>query len=266
MVALTTLILPWAGCQYARELESTLRMAQEGALEASADTIAHALAAEPQRVFRDADDTEPFSKQDGDSYVFPLHVQPLLDGYREDWDIAADPAALPGAGGSEARILLANTDRYLFIYLEVYDPHAAAPSAAGIASDPDRFDRVDLTLEREGGIADTYFFASNAQGLIQAQRSVKGDDGIERAVPEPRIQAFWLEAAHGYHLEARVPLTSSDPGSGSRPGTVRARPRGSRCRIRRTADDCSCRRPGSATCSPCSSAPAPARPWSTPMA
>jgi len=127
-----TLILPWAGCQYARELESTLRMAQEGALEASADTIAHALAAEPQRVFRDADDTEPFSKQDGDSYVYPLHVQPLLDGYREDWDIAADPAALPGAGESEARILLANTDRYLFIYLEVYDPHGAAPSAAAL--------------------------------------------------------------------------------------------------------------------------------------
>ena len=69
------------------------------------------------------------------------------------------------------------------------------------------------------------------------------------ARPEPRIQAFWLEAAHGYHLEARVPLSlRRTRGSGSRPGTVRARPRGSRCRIRRTADGCSCRRPGSATC------------------
>ena len=45
IVALTTLILPWAGCQYARELESALLMSQEAALEASADTIAHALAA-----------------------------------------------------------------------------------------------------------------------------------------------------------------------------------------------------------------------------
>ncbi len=203
IVALTTLILPWAGCQYARELESTLRMAQEGALEASADTIAHALAAEPQRVFRDAEDTEPFSEQDGDLYVYPLHVQPLLDGYREDWDIAADPAALPSAGGSEARLLLASTDRYLFVYLELYDPHSVAQPAD---VQPDR-DRVDLTLEREDGVLDTYFFASSAQGLIQAQRSVKEDDGIVRAAPEPRIQAFWLEAAHGYHLEARVPLS-----------------------------------------------------------
>jgi dedicated sortase system histidine kinase len=210
IVALTTLILPWAGCQYARELESTLRMAQEGALEASADTIAHALAAEPQRVFRDADGTEPFSEQDGDRYVYPLHVQPLLDGYREDWDIAADPAALPSAGGSDARLLLASTDRYLFVYLEVYDPHPVAQSA-DLQPDRDRFDRVDLTLGREDGVLDTYFFASSAQGLIQAQRSVKGEDGIERAAPEPRIQAFWLEAAHGYHLEARVPLSLVGP-------------------------------------------------------
>jgi dedicated sortase system histidine kinase len=210
IVALTTLILPWAGCQYARELESTLRMAQEGALEASADTIAHALAAEPQRVFRDADDTEPFAEQAGDLYVYPLHVQPLLDGYREDWDIAADPAALPSAGGSDAKLLLASTERYLFVYLEVYDPHWVA-QPADPQSDRDRFDRVDLTLEREDGVLDTYFFASSAQGLIQAQQLVKGEDGIEHSAPEPRIQAFWLEAAHGYHLEARVPLSLVGP-------------------------------------------------------
>ncbi len=210
IVALTTLILPWAGCQYARELENTLRMAQEGALEASADTIAHALAAEPRRVFRDADDTEPFAEQAGDLYVYPLHVQPLLDGYREDWDVAADPAALPGAGGSQAAIMLANTERYLFVYLEVHDSPSVA-TRADPPSDRDRFDRVDLTLEREDGVLETYFFASSAQGLIEAQRSVKGDDGIEHAAPEPRIQAFWLEAAHGYHLEARLPLSLVGP-------------------------------------------------------
>jgi dedicated sortase system histidine kinase len=210
IVALTTLILPWAGCQYARELESALRMAQEGALEASADTIAHALAAEPQRVFHDADGAEPFAEQAGDLYVYPLHVQPLLDGYREDWDIAADPTALPSTGGSEARLLLASTERYLFVYLEVSDPHLLA-QPADPQSGRDRFDRVDLTLQRADGSRDTYFFASSAQGLIQAQRSVKEDDGREHAVAEPRIQAFWLEAAHGYHLEARVPLSLIGP-------------------------------------------------------
>jgi dedicated sortase system histidine kinase len=193
IVALTTLILPWAGCQYARELESALRMSQSGALTASADTIAHALAAEPARVFRDGDDTEPFAAKDGDLYVYPLHVQPLLDGYREDWDIAAEPTALPGAGGSEARLELGSTDRYLFVYLE------------------GRFDRVELTLERGDGSLEKYFFASSAQGLIQALAQVVGDDGVERTVAEPRIQAFWLEAAQDRHLEARVPLSLVGP-------------------------------------------------------
>jgi two-component system, OmpR family, sensor histidine kinase ChvG len=225
IVALTTLILPWAGCQYARELESALRMSQEGALEASADTIAHALAAEPQRVFRGVDDTEPFNESAGDLYVYPLHVQPLLDGYREDWDVAADPVALPSAGGSEARLQLGSTDRYLFLYLEVHDPHFVA-EPADARPDGDRFDRVDLRLERSDGSLETYFFASSAQGLIQAQTLVLGDDGVERTAAEPRIQAFWLEAAHGYHLEARVPLSLVGPrlwleardGSGKRAG------------------------------------------------
>jgi two-component system sensor histidine kinase ChvG len=206
IVALTTLILPWAGCQYARELESALRRSQEGALEASADTIAHALGAEPRRVFRDTDDTAPFDSQAGDQYVYPLRVQPLLDGYREDWDLAADPAALPSAGGSAARLQLAGTERYLFVYLEVYDPQYTAQPA-----DPQPFNRVDLTIERGDGSLETYFFSSSAQGLIQAQTSVKGDDGVERTAAEPRIQAFWLEAAHGYHLEARIPLSLVGP-------------------------------------------------------
>jgi dedicated sortase system histidine kinase len=210
IVALTTLILPWAGCQYARELESALRMSQEGALEASADTIAHALAAEPKRVFRDVDDTEPYAESVGDLYVYPLHVQPLLDGYREDWNIVADPVALPSAGGSDARLQLGSTDRYLFVYLEVQDPHFVA-EPVDAHPDRDRFDRVVLTLERSDGSLETYFFASSAQGLIQAQTLVRGDDGVERTAAEPRIQAFWLPAAHGYHLEARLPLSLVGP-------------------------------------------------------
>ena len=50
VVALTTLVLPWAGCQYARELESALRGSQEQSLLASAGTIANALSAQPQHL------------------------------------------------------------------------------------------------------------------------------------------------------------------------------------------------------------------------
>jgi len=203
VIALTTLVLPWAGCQYARELETTLRVSQENSLQAAAGTIANALSAEWQHVFSDIDDGQPFDPDQGDLYVFPLHNQPLLDGYLEDWGLAEEPRALP-ASGLGARLLAGSTERYLFMYLEVDDLNFT-PEPSDVHPDQDRFDRVNFALERPDGAVETFFFATGAPGLIGAQSSVKGDDGVNRAVPEPRIQAFWLQTSRGFHLEARVP-------------------------------------------------------------
>ena len=204
IVALTTLVLPWAGCQYARELETALRDAQEKSLLASAGTMANALSAQPQRVFRDPDEPQTFTASQGDLYVYPLRNQPLLDGYRDDWGVAADPAPLPTTMGYGARAQAGSTERYLYLYVEVDDTHFdAEPSNAH--PERDRFDRVDLTLQRPDGTREFYFFATNAPGLIAAQSIVNGGDGQDRSVEEPRIQAFWLQTPTGYHIEARIP-------------------------------------------------------------
>jgi signal transduction histidine kinase len=205
IVALTTLILPWAGCQYARELENALRTAQENALESTADTIALALSAQPARVFHGPPDSTPYAEEHGDLYVFALRSAPLLDGYREDWGVAADPKPLPSAGGYGARLQAGSTDRYLFLYIEVDEPHfVAEPANPDI--DKDRFDRIDVTLEQPDGSLESYFFATAAPGLIEAQRTIIRADGSARVATEPRIQACWLATAGGYHLEVRVPL------------------------------------------------------------
>ena len=205
IVALTTLVLPWAGCQYARELETALRSSQEQSLLAGAATIANALTAQPQRVFHDSDDSRAFSAAAGDLYVYPLVTQPLLDGYLEDWDISAEPTPLPTTTRYRARLQAGSTEHYLYLYLEVDDPHFDA-EPNHVQPDKDRFDRVNLWLQGPGGRA-AYFFGTNAPGLIAAQGVVKGDDGVDRVVTEPRIQAFWLQTAAGYHLEMRIPLS-----------------------------------------------------------
>jgi two-component system, OmpR family, sensor histidine kinase ChvG len=204
IVALTTLVLPWAGCQYARELETALRDSQEKSLLASAGTIANALSAQAQRVFRDTDDTASFAANRGDLYVYPLHSRLLLDGYRDDWGIAANPAALPGTTGYAARAQAGADERYLYLYIEVDDPHFD-PEPADLHPERDRFDRVDLTLQQPDGTRESYFFGTNAPGLIAAQSVVHGDDGRVRALEESRIQAYWLQTSAGYHLEARIP-------------------------------------------------------------
>jgi two-component system sensor histidine kinase ChvG len=206
IVALTTLVLPWAGCQYARELETALRDSQEKSLLASAGTIANALSAQPQRVFRDPDDAEGFAPDRGDLYVYPLRSQPLLDGYRDDWGVAVDPTPLPTKTGYGARVQAGSTERYLYLYVEVDDHHFDA-EPSNVRPERDRFDRVDLTLQRPDGTREFYFFGTNAPGLIAAQSIVNGGDGRDHAVDESRIQAFWLQTSVGYHLEARVPLS-----------------------------------------------------------
>jgi len=206
LVALTTLVLPWAGCQYARELETALRDSQEQSLLASAGTIANALSAQPQRVFRDPDDTTGFNPARGDLYVYPLRGAPLLDGYRDDWGVAADPTPLPTATGYVARVQAGSTLRYLFLYIEVDDPQFDA-EPGDVHPERDRFDRIDLDLERPDGTREYYFFGTSAPGLIAAQSIVNGGDGRDHAVPEPRIQAYWLQSAAGYHLEVRIPAS-----------------------------------------------------------
>ena len=206
IVGLSTLVLPWAGCQYARELETTLRASQEQSLLASAGTIANALSAEPDRVFRDPADAAPFDARRGDLYVFPLARTPLLDGYREDWDIARDPVPAAAVNGPPLRLQVGVTDRYLYLYADVADPHFE-PEPGAVQPDRDRFDHVDLVLEQADGERDTYFFATAAQGLSAAQTWNLGADGVRRLGVEPRIQGFWLQTTTGYHLEARVPLS-----------------------------------------------------------
>jgi dedicated sortase system histidine kinase len=206
IVALTTLVLPWAGCQYARELETALRDSQEKSLLASAGTIANALSAQPQRVFRDPDDTQSFTADRGDLYVYPLASQPLLDGYRDDWGVAADPTRMRATTGYGARVQAGATERYLYLYMEVDDAHFD-PEPGNPHPERDRFDRIDLTLQRPDGTREFYFFATGAPGLIAAQSIVNGGNGQDIAVDEPRIQAFWLQTSAGYHVEARIPLS-----------------------------------------------------------
>ena len=205
IVALTTLVLPWAGCQYAKELETALRSSQEQSLLASAGTIANALSAQPQRVFHDAEDTEAFSAGAGDLYVYPLVTQPLLDGYQQDWDVPAEPTPLPTTTGYRARLQAGSTEGFLYLFIEVDDPHFDA-EPYNVRPDTDRFDRVNLALDGPNG-REAYFFGTDAPGLIAAQSVVKGEDGADRVVAEPRIQAFWLQTAAGYNLEARIPLS-----------------------------------------------------------
>ena len=53
LLGLATLILPWGGCQYAREMESALREGEENSLQAVSQTIAASLQGRTDLLYRE---------------------------------------------------------------------------------------------------------------------------------------------------------------------------------------------------------------------
>ena len=89
LLALATLALPWAGCQYVREVEGSLRVAESQSLLAVAQTIATSLRGRRDLLYRgigDADPREPAGPYDFEP--LPLSAVPQLDGRDDDWTSA----------------------------------------------------------------------------------------------------------------------------------------------------------------------------------
>ena len=82
LVSLLTLVLPWAGCEFIRETEIALRASQQQMLSGTARAVAESLAAYPEEFPSPAaSDHSPADQL----YGHALDVEPLIDGYFDDW-------------------------------------------------------------------------------------------------------------------------------------------------------------------------------------
>jgi two-component system, OmpR family, sensor histidine kinase ChvG len=175
-LGLATLVLPWAGCRYAREMESALREGELNSLQAVAQTIAASLQGRTDLLYREAlpadnaaaatplasaaPNTAPESSDataaaaavpavavpavnvlepPGPSDLTPLALSaaPLIDGYSDDWP--HDPAAWKTFSKDEHhsfRILTGVYERMLYVLLEVHDEHPVYDAGGRNPLDP----------------------------------------------------------------------------------------------------------------------------------
>jgi dedicated sortase system histidine kinase len=208
LLALLTLFLPWAGCRYAREMESVLRDGQEQALTATASTLAAMLGGRPQLLYPDSAQPAPFDPSAGDLYGYSLRTPPLLDGYADDWGLPADALSHLAAPGASLAVdyVVALDDRSVYLLLVVADSTPLLEQTADPAGVTDtRADHVWLSLESDAGERALYLLSTNAPGLISARHPMLSSYGERREIGEPRIQAFWQPDHAGYRLEIRIP-------------------------------------------------------------
>src|ERR1700730_9039847 len=231
LLGLATLVLPWGGCQYAREMESALREGEENSLQAFSQTIAASLQGRTDLLYREslplADAPAPLTREASVGPAFletgpydlkplALTAAPLIDGYSDDWP--HDPAAWAQFAKDDRHrfaILTGVYERMLYVLLEVHDEHPVFDAPGTNTLDPATFgDRVWLGFQDSQAEERQLFLAATGPGAGSARRIEIGEYGQESAPVEPRIHGAWQPMSHGYRIELRVPLSMASNGFG----------------------------------------------------
>lgn len=184
LVALCTLALPVAGWLYVRQMETLLREGQAQALLASARAMARSL------VVVDA----PLPPAGPAWYLQRTPVPITIDGYGDDW---ASLSPWAQTFGSNAKVMLAEDDHWLYFSVEVRAPQRRRADAG---------DRLALSADHlivsiaSGEDAQRYLLASAAPGPTTAI-ALDAEAGV---LPD-RISAQWQEDGSGFRVEFKLP-------------------------------------------------------------
>jgi two-component system sensor histidine kinase ChvG len=222
LLGLLTLVLPWAGCRYAREMESALREGEQTSLESVAETLAASLEGRLDLLYRappspDSDGTGALLKPGPyDLKPLALTAAPLVDGYSEDWP--RDPAAWAWYEKDAAHrfgVLTGVFERVLYLLLDVRDEHPVFDAPGASALDPrGAGDRIWLGFQDPEGTERQAFIAATGPGAVTARYIETGEYGQQLAQLEPRIHGAWQLSPTGHRLELRVPLSMLGAGFG----------------------------------------------------
>jgi two-component system sensor histidine kinase ChvG len=195
-VSLLLLSLPWAGCQYLREVENTLRAGQGMAVVATAEAIAAALAERETLLYPAAN--RRYDTGTRDWYVAHAARPLIADGYADDWN---EQAALQPLGDTPAGVTVRAATRgtrlYLLLQIQDSTPLYATPTRDARLNG----DRVLLRCVDEVGATRRLLVATAAPGLVRAVEL----SGI-RSGSAARVRGAWREQAGGYTVELQLPL------------------------------------------------------------
>jgi dedicated sortase system histidine kinase len=203
LVSLLLLALPWAGCQFTREIEGAMRQGQENALFATADAIASLAVAEYGAVFA-PEGVARGAAQDNAVYAFPTEQPLIVDGYPDGWEDTLGIEFSAGKGDRHALNVRARTRAgTLYLMLRVIDDEVRYHNPALPA--PLNGDRLVLRLGTDLRPRD-YTILTAAPGSVRARpvsRSARSDEAS-------RIQGFWQDSTEGYTLELELPVALAE--------------------------------------------------------
>ncbi len=216
LLGLATLALPWAGCQYVREVEGSLRAAEAQSLLAVSQTIATSLRGRRDLLFRGVDGAR--SSEPAGAYDFepvPLSSAPQLDGRDDDWPAAprawrrfASPQR-----GETLEVMTATWERYLYLLVIAPGDRLVLDAGDGAALDAAASgDRVWLGYTTPAGERAQLFISGANTGAVRGRRVATRELGRPELVEEPRVAGAWRT------LGPRAPAAAGSDSGGGRSG------------------------------------------------
>jgi len=215
LLGLATLVLPWDGIRYAREMEAALRQSEQHSLQAVSETIAASLQGRMDLLYRNPAEPAPASNGPYDLTPLVLTAPPYIDGYADDWPHGGGTWRHYGSGTHRFGVLTGIHDRMLYVLLEVHDPDLVFDAAGANPLDSSALgDRVWIGYEDMEGVQQQVFLALTGAGPIIARRVEAGEYGEETAVEDPRIVGALQPEPGGYDVEIAMPLSMMGKGFG----------------------------------------------------
>jgi len=221
LVSLLALALPWAGCEYVREIEQVLRQSQVQTLVTSAQTIGRLIENQKKLEFQSPDlfsVERDASKETAAQRLF----QPLsLDGYLHDWPVPyhffqygppqrvslrEQDINFQNQNYKKLNVLAAVDHQYAYFYFRIFDGHVVYRSPTGDflktekrnKSDQYKHDQIHLWFGHNNVVLET-----EAPGSLSVR--ALNVDAMDNQV-DRKLVGQWQDTVDGYNLEFKVPL------------------------------------------------------------
>ena len=197
LLSLVTLVLPWAGCEYAREMEAVMRKGQEDALLTAARILQSVLTTDSMLL----DEAFAVERTPNEPRVFAaqLLADPSLDGFPDEWP--ASTGRLPG----ESSLRLGVRGSALYAFLRVTDERVEFESPNSDGRVPNMSDRV-LVLTRDAtGIERAWSLSAIAPGPLVVRQADTRPPWKPTPTLTNDIRGVWRATSQGFDIELRIP-------------------------------------------------------------
>lgn len=192
IVSLCTLLLPWTGCQYVREMETLIRQQQTNTLLAFTKPLAENI--KKQAVFQSK--LQQIEKRQTLLFA-PLSQTPIvIDGYADEWLAYYESALKSRDPNSHHQLKAATFGDHLYLFLSIQDNQA------------DYYNPTKAALKHNDWLKiatpDTEFHLfTSAPGSTQVLRY---NPGNKQRISSQQISGYWQENSIGYQVELKIPL------------------------------------------------------------